>query len=93
MTEQQSKQKLEELKSKQNVKSISSEQFKDATISNEDLKSNLNRFQGSQSISSSALFGGQETATEDGHLEKIKDFVTDAGGKLYGKLSSYWKKG
>ncbi len=32
MTEQQTKQKLEQLKAKQNVKSISSEQFKDTTI-------------------------------------------------------------
>lgn len=32
MSEEQSKQKLEQLKTKQNIKSISSDQFKDTTI-------------------------------------------------------------
>ena len=56
------------------------------------MKQNLNKFSGSQSISSSALFGEQEQQ-DDGSVTKIKDFVSDAGGKLYGKLSSYWSKG
>jgi hypothetical protein len=58
------------------------------------LKQNLNKFQGSQSISSSAFFGGeQDSPTQDNKIEKIKDIVSDVGEKLYGKLSSYWSRG
>ena len=57
------------------------------------MKTNLNKFTGSQSISSSALFGETEESQSEDSVAKIKDFVTDAGGKIYGKLASYWGKG
>ena len=50
---------MEELKANKNLNSISSEQFKDNSISNVQLKQNLNKFSGSSSISSAAFFDGQ----------------------------------
>lgn len=52
------------------------------------LKQNLNKFQNSSSISSSAFFGEKEE-TGNETMGKMKDTVMDVGGKIYNKLSSW----
>ena len=56
------------------------------------LKQNLNKFTGSQSISSSAFFDKEEEAGSGQVMDNLKDFVSNTGGKIMNKLSGYWNK-
>ena len=62
--------------------------------SNVTLQQNLNRFSGASSISSSAFYNKDEQQESSGSaaMENIKDMVSNAGGKLFGQIASYWKK-
>jgi hypothetical protein len=59
------------------------------------LKQNLNKFQGSTSISSSAFFDKPEENDSGQVMDNLKDFVSNAGEKWLSKipgLSGYFNK-
>jgi len=51
---------MEDLKQQNNLKTISSDAFKDNSLDNVTLQQNLNRFSGASSISSSAFYNKEE---------------------------------
>ncbi|KAK9870290.1 hypothetical protein WA026_006377 [Henosepilachna vigintioctopunctata] len=75
-----------------NAKAISSDQFFNDQGTDYETKANLNRFQGSSSISSSEFFGnGRDNATNAGQyydVEDVKESVRQGVSKVAGKISS-----
>lgn len=58
------------------------------------LKTNLKKFTGASSISSSAFFDKQAEEGGSGGqvIDNLKDIVSNASGKLFGKLQGYWNR-
>ncbi|KAJ3657450.1 hypothetical protein Zmor_009253 [Zophobas morio] len=77
-----------------NAKAISSEQFFNDRETDYETKANLNRFQGSSSISSAEFFGNGQEATPSSHslqaydLEDVRESVRQGVTKVAGKISS-----
>lgn len=77
-----------------NAKAISSDQFFGEKPMDYETKANLNRFQGSSSISSAEFFGnGRETVPQNSSLsaydiEDMKESVRQGVTKVAGKLGS-----
>jgi ADP-ribosylation factor GTPase-activating protein 2/3 len=82
----------EKLKQMNNAKAISSESFKDKS---EYQPSNMQKFNGSNSISSAQYFGEKEEDPGRDYaetVENVKEFVTQIGGKLKEKAGSIFDK-
>ncbi|XP_068908504.1 ADP-ribosylation factor GTPase-activating protein 2 isoform X1 [Tenebrio molitor] len=77
-----------------NAKAISSEQFFNDREPDYETKANLNRFQGSSSISSAEFFGNGKETPQNAHalqaydLEDVRESVRQGVTKVAGKISS-----
>ncbi|XP_044254641.1 ADP-ribosylation factor GTPase-activating protein 2 [Tribolium madens] len=76
-----------------NAKAISSEQFFNDREPDYETKANLNRFQGSSSISSAEFFGNGKETTPSSHmqaydLEDVKESVRQGVTRIAGKFSN-----